>query len=73
MARPREQGADATPQGTTSLNVAEARKAQTEELLGQLGGRAELPTHAVRRITRTVGYVASGPRVQRRFWKNYAG
>eukprot|EP00903_Cladosiphon_okamuranus_P011700 g11004.t2 len=49
------EGVDSEPTGTTSLNVAEARKAQTEELLGQLGGRAELPAQAVRRITRTVG------------------
>lgn len=53
----RKQGPDAAPQGSMSLNVVEARKAQTEELLGQLGGRAQLPAQAVRRITRTVGYV----------------
>ncbi|CBJ28915.1 conserved unknown protein [Ectocarpus siliculosus] len=49
------EGSDAAPQGSMSLNVVEARKAQTEELLGQLGGRAQLPAQAVRRITRTVG------------------
>ncbi|CAM9368398.1 unnamed protein product [Ectocarpus sp. 4 AP-2014] len=49
------EGPDAAPQGSMSLNVVEARKAQTEELLGQLGGRAQLPAQAVRRITRTVG------------------
>ncbi|CAM9459566.1 unnamed protein product [Ectocarpus fasciculatus] len=49
------EGPDASPQGNMSLNVVEARKAQTEELLGQLGGRAQLPAQAVRRITRTVG------------------
>lgn len=35
-------------------SVAEVRKAQTDELLAKLGGRAELPTQAVKRIVRTV-------------------